>query len=227
VADQEAQPVADVAEQQAHGEGRVPTGRVVHRAVDARDQHRRQGERQRVEPEQPRRVEHREERPDGGGDHDLDDAVHRPGDGVRAGDPVPPDQGRDRAEDSAVEEDADRGTQEGHREDVRDGDRAQPGRERDRGQQQRAEQVRDDHHPAPVPAVGEGTGEESEQEVRRRLAPGDQRGQRGVAAEAVDQDRQRDQGGDAAGTAEPACDQVAHELPVLEQPVGALRSGVG
>jgi hypothetical protein len=81
--------------------------------------------------------------------------------------------------------------------------------------------------PAIVPAVGEGTGEEPEQEVRRRLAPGDQRGQPGVAAEAVYQHRQRDQGGDAAGTAEPARDQVAHELSVLQQPVGPLRSGVG
>ena len=88
--------------------------------------------------------------------------------------------------------------------------------ERDGRDQRGAEDVGGDHHPLAVPAVGEGAGEQAEQQVGGRLEGRDQGGQARRPAAAVDDDREGDQRDDVAGDREHPGQEVADELRVPE-----------
>ena len=148
-----------------------------------------------------------------------------PGDRVRLGDAVPPDQDGQGAEHGTVEEDADGGAEERHGQHVRHGDGGEDVGERDGRDERGAEDVGGDHHPLAVPAVGEGAGEQAEEQVGQRLERRDQGGGRRRPAAAVDDDRERDQRDDGAGDREHPGQEVADEVGVAEDRGSRRRHG--
>ena len=73
------------------------------------------------------------------------------------------------------------------------------------------------HDPPPVEPVGQGAGEQPEQQVGHALDHRDERGERRAAAEPVDQHRQRDRGDERAGDGHLARHPVAAEVAVVAQ----------
>ena len=155
--------------------------------------------------------------PTSGGHHDLGEGLHGPDVGIGLRDAVAPDQRRQRPEGGTVEEHREGRPEERDRQDVRHRQHVEPVRHRDAGQQHPGQQVGAHHHPPTVPAVAERTGEQPEEQVRRCLQRGDQRGERRRAAEPVDQHRQRDQRRDRADQRQAAGGGIAEEVVVPQQ----------
>ena len=111
--------------------------------------------------------EDREEQAGQRRDEQLDQARRRPHRRVRLRDAGSADQDRQGAEVRTVEEGVDALHGERDHQHLDDGQYAEQVRDRDRPDQDRVDQVRGHHRPAPVPAIRERTGEQPGQQVRR------------------------------------------------------------
>ncbi len=104
---------------------------------------------------------------------------------------------------------------------MRHGEHSERVRQRDAAKDQRPDDVGDDHHAAPVPAVGERPGDQAEQQVRQCLEGDDQCGDERRPGELVRQHRQGDVGDRRAGQRHHASTPVAAEVGVVPQATGA------